>query len=143
MGSFALDLSKFADLSESKMVSVTKKASIGLFTDIIRDTPVAQGRLKGNWQPAVNKFADTSVLDIDKTRKGSHSAQSKAKITQEFNTVRAGDTLTLTNNLPYAEAIEFGRLKTATGFSAKAPAGMVRINVIRWQKHLDEQARKL
>ena len=146
--SFALDLSKFAGLTEKKMEAVAKKSAIGLFTDIIRDTPVDSGRLKGNWQPAINKFEDdTSVLDIDKTRRGSHSGQSKAKLANGLNRFKLGDMMTLTNNLPYAKKAEFGLWgdgpKTINGFSKKAPAGMVRKNIVRWNTYLDEQARKL
>lgn len=138
MGDFALELKNFAKHSERKMNLVAKKSAIELFADIIKSTPVDQGRLKGNWQPAINKFDDSTTENTDKSRQGQHSASSKAKLVNELNSFELGDTMTLSNNLPYARRIEFeGWSKT------KAPAGMVRINVIRWQQHLDEQARKL
>ena len=51
---------------------------------------------------------------------------------------KLGDQLTLTNNLDYAFDIEFN-----VGSPRKAPRGMVRINVVRWQEHLDKAARSL
>lgn len=130
--SFSLDLSKFAGLTEKKLETVVKKTFIGLSADIIRDTPVDKGRLRANWQPAVNKFDTSTTEDSDK-----NGNETISKVTNESNQYKLGDTLTLANNLPYAKRIEF------EGWSKKAPAGMVRKNIIRWQTHLDEQARKL
>ena len=132
MGSFALDLSKFAKLTENKMELVVKKAFIGLSSDIIKDTPVAEGRLRANWQVGINKFDESTTEDIDKS-----GSTTIARVEGDSNRFKLGDTITLSNNLPYAHRIEF------EGWSKKAPAGMVRINVIRWQQHLDTQARKL
>lgn len=132
MGSFALDLSKFVDLTEDKMEVVVKKSFIGLSADIIKDTPVDQGRLRGNWFPDVNKFSSETTEAADPS-----GAKTIAKVAAETNKFRLGDTLTLTNNMPYAERIEF------EGWSKKAPQGMVRINILRWQTYLDKEARKL
>ena len=130
--SFSLDLSKFAGLTEKKLETVVKKTFIGLSADIIRDTPVDTGRLKNNWFPAINKFSDKKTNYTG--GKGTARTNDAIRIGNKFE---LGDTLTLTNNLPYAKRIEF------EGWSKKAPAGMVRKNIIRWQTHLDEQARKL
>ena len=132
MGSFALDLSKFAKLTENKMELVVKKAFIGLSSDIIKDTPVAEGRLRANWQVGINKFDESTTEDTDKS-----GSTTIARVEGDSNRFKLGDMITLSNNLPYARRIEF------EGWSKKAPAGMVRINVTRWQQHLDEQARKL
>ena len=55
---------------------------------------------------------------------------------------KLGDTLYFTNNLPYAEKIEFGLYpspsktgKTVGGYSVKSPQGMVRKNIIKWSKY--------
>ena len=130
--SFSLDLSKFVNLTEKKAEIVVKKSSIGLFSDIIKDTPVLQGRLRANWQLGINKFIDTNLIDKDKSGRKTISNMKSG-----INAFKLGDTITLSNNLDYAQRIEF------EGYSKKAPAGMVRINVVRWQTHLDEQARKV
>lgn len=132
MGSFALDLSKFSNLTEEKLRIVAVKSFLGLDTDVINDSPVKEGRLRNNWFPAINKFSDETTEEADKS-----GAKAIARAEREFNKFKLGDTMTLTNNLPYARRIEF------EGWSKKAPAGMVRINVTRWQQHLDTQARKL
>jgi hypothetical protein len=130
--SFSLDLSAFASLTEKKMTTVVKKSFIGLSSDIIKDTPVLSGRLRANWQVGINKFDDSITENTDKT-----GANTIAKVKDETNSFKLGDIITLSNNLPYAKRIEF------EGWSDKAKKGMVRLNVIRWQQHLDENARRL
>lgn len=146
--SFSLDLSKFANLTEDKMEKVVIKSFIGLSTDIIKGTPIDEGRLRGNWFPAVNKFDNSTTENKDKS-----GSKTIANVARESNKFKVGDTLTLSNNLPYARVVEFGLFadvvgyadgpKTINGFSTQAPQGMVRINVLRWQQYLDIQARRL
>lgn len=101
--------------SEAKI----KKAFVGLSTDIIMDTPVLSGRLRNNWFVSVNKGSNETT---ERTGNESIGRVNAVKF-------KLGDTLYLTNNLPYAERIEF------TGWSKKAPQGMVRRNIIRWEKY--------
>ena len=101
--------------SEAKI----KKAFIGLSTDIIMDTPVLSGRLRNNWMTSVNKGSNET------TESTSNTAVNRASSVK----FKLGDTLYLTNNLPYAERIEF------TGWSKKAPSGMLRRNLIRWDSY--------
>lgn len=103
--------------SEAKI----KKAFIGLSTDIIMDTPVLSGRLRNNWMTSVNKGSNET------TESTSNTAVNRASSVK----FKLGDTLYLTNNLPYAPRIEFD------SWSAKARGGMVRKNVIRWEKYFN------
>ena len=132
MGSFGLDFKRFNNLTVNNAEKVVIKSSIGLFSDVIKDTPVLQGRLRANWQLGINKFIDTNLIDKDKSGRKTIS-----NMNSDINAFKLGDTITLSNNLDYAKRIEF------EGYSKKAPAGMVRINVVRWQTHLDEQARRV
>ena len=101
--------------SETKI----KKAFMGLSTDIIMDTPVLSGRLRNNWMVSVNQGTNETT---DETSNQAIGRVSSVKF-------KLGDTLYLTNNLPYAKRIEFDN------WSAKAPAGMCRKNIIRWEKY--------
>ena len=130
--SFSLDLSRFTKLTEDKMETIVKKSFIGLSVDIIKDTPVDSGRLRNNWFPAINKYSAVKTDNIDKS--GSVAISNVTSLSTRY---KLGDTITLTNNLPYASRIEF------LGWSKlKAPKGMVRINVTKWQKIVDDNARK-
>ena len=104
--------------SEAKI----KKAFIGLSTDIIMDTPVLSGRLRNNWFPSVNEGTDKTT---------NYTGEKGVAATNRVSAIKfkLGDTLYLTNNLPYAKRIEFDN------WSAKAPAGMVRKNILRWSKY--------
>ena len=128
--SFSLDLSRFKDLTEKKMEQAVKKTFIQLSTDIVRDTPVASGRLRFNWFPAINKFSESQSDYTDK-RIGS----AIAKFTAKANQYKLGDMITLSNNLPYAYDIEYGASKK------KSPAGMVRINISRFNAMVKRNAK--
>lgn len=94
-------------------------AFIGLSNDIRYDTPKDTGRLRNNWFPSVNSGSNET------TESTSDQVMERVKAVK----FKLGDTLYFTNNLPYAERIEF------TGWSKKAPQGMVRKNIIKWSKY--------
>ena len=107
-------------------------AFTGLTRDIKTDTSADTGRLKNNWFPSVNKGSNETTE--------STSDQVMARV--EALRFKLGDTLYFTNNLPYAEKIEFGLYpspsktgKTVGGYSVKSPQGMVRKNIIKWSKY--------
>ena len=109
-------------------------AFTGLTRDIKRDTAADTGRLKNNWFPSVNKGSNETTE--------STSDQVMARV--EALRFKLGDTLYFTNNLPYAEKIEFGLYpspsktgKTVGGYSVKSPQGMCRKNVIKWEKYFN------
>lgn len=104
---------------------VARATIIDLFTAIIYDTPVDTGRLQGNWQTTIGQPA---VGELD--RNGPAGAT-----VEILTTVREPDVYFFTNNLPYAERIEFD------GWShTKAPAGMVRINIDKTAANLNKRA---
>ena len=129
-------------------------------TAIIKDTPVDSGRLRNNWFPAINKFSAKTTKYTGK--EGNARINDAIRVGNSFD---LGDTITITNNLPYVKDIEFGlypkqpkygtyvksqkgkftkyEIRSVNGFSAKAPQGMVRINIVKWQKNVDEEVRKL
>ena len=121
--------------SEAKI----KKAFKSLTTDIIFDTPADTGRLKNNWFPSVNKGTDQTTKYT-----GAKGAAAMARV--DALKIKLGDTIYFTNNLPYAETVEFGLYpnppkngtgKTVNGFSTKSPQGMVRRNIIKWEKYFN------
>lgn len=97
-----------------------------LYASVIRDTPVLEGRLRGNWFPSMGKPSSM----VDDGFKGSQGEATKASVSRvekfmlDFDGSKDFEVF-LTNNLPYAARIEYD------GYSAKAPAGMVRKNLLR------------
>ena len=129
--SFALDVSKFVEKAKKNPEKVMRQVSIKLFSAIIKASPVDTGRFRMNWMAS----GGTPVSGItDATDKSGNTATGNAT---SF-VLKATDwrEFTLTNNLPYAQRLEYG-------WSQQAPAGMVRTNVSRFQQLINEEANKV
>lgn len=129
--SFALDVSKFVEKAKKNPEKVMRQVSIKLFSAIIKASPVDTGRFRMNWMASGgNPAAGTT----DATDKSGNIATGNAT---SF-VLKAADwrEFTLTNNLPYAQRLEYG-------WSQQAPAGVVRTNVSRFQQLINEEANKV
>jgi len=105
--SFALDVSKFVEKAKKNPEIVMRSVSLKLFSAIIKASPVDTGRFRMNWQASGAMPASGEVPGEDKT--------GSTAITNATNFVTTTDSwqeLTLTNNLPYAEVIEYGGYAT-------------------------------
>lgn len=87
------------------------------------------GRFRGNWQFTIGAPADGELDRIDP-----QGAATIAALKAGVASLTAGQTAYLINNLPYAIPLEYGH-------SQKAPGGMVRITVARFQQIVDEAIR--
>lgn len=119
---FADDVRAFAQKGPASAALVHKKIALELFARIVLRTPVDTGRLRGNWQAAVNVFAPGT---LDTTDPG--GGETIRAATGIVTGATPFATLTLTNNLPYAARIEYDN------WSKQAPAGMVRVSVAEFQ----------
>lgn len=129
--SFALDVSKFVEKAKKNPEKVMRQVSIKLFSAIIKASPVDTGRFRMNWM-ASGDFPASGITDA--TDKSGNIATGNAT---SF-VLKAADwrEFTLTNNLPYAQRLEYG-------WSQQAPAGVVRTNVSRFQQLINEEANKV
>lgn len=129
--SFALDVSKFAEKAKKNPEKVMRQVSIKLFSAIIKASPVDTGRFRMNWMASGGTPASGVTDATDKSGNiatgNATSFVLKAADWREF---------TLTNNLPYAQRLEYG-------WSKQAPAGVVRTNVSRFQQLINEEANKV
>lgn len=129
--SFALDVSKFVEKAKKNPEKVMRQVSIKLFSAIIKASPVDTGRFRMNWMASGGTPASGTTDAVDKSgNTATGNATSfvlKAADWREF---------TLTNNLPYAQRLEYG-------WSQQAPAGVVRTNVSRFQQLINEEANKV
>lgn len=144
--SFTLDIQRFVEKAKKNPETVARQVSFKLFSAIIKGTPVGEengGRLRLNWQVAGASPA-TGMLDgTDKT--GNSAIQNAANYI--FSAAVWYD-FTMTNNLPYAPVVEYGLFpgggpNTVGGYSKQAPSGMIRVNVLRFNQLLDEEAAKV
>jgi hypothetical protein len=114
--SFKGQIAAFNKKAEKAATMIFRGTALDLFGRIIRRTPVDTGRLRGNWQAGINSPADG----------GGNKAIGVAGI---------GDSVFITNNLPYAIPIE-------EGSSTQAPKGIVAVTVAEFKSVVKQQARK-
>ena len=100
---------------------VVRKVALAVDQAVVLQTPVDTGRARANWLAALN-IPNFSASDA--TDKGGGSAMAQAaSVAAAYN----GDkdvAIHITNNLPYIGALD-------EGTSAQAPAGFVRLSVLR------------
>lgn len=144
MGTFALDVRAFVEKTKKNNETVMRQVSLKLFSAIIKASPVDTGRFRMNWQAASGGNTAVGVNNgVDPS--GSKAIfQMTSVVTRDPNWYE----FTLANNLPYANIIEYGGYpgdgpNTIGGFSKQAPQGVVRVNVLRFQQLIDEEAAKV
>ena len=120
LGSFSLDLSKFAKKAMGGAKDVVGKACTAIGEDIKSETPFDTGRAKVGW------IWQTGSKSEWKPPKG-HYPVTKGPKLSPFN---LGDTLYLANNVEYIKVLEDGWSKK------QAPAGMAKVTLTRWQNYV-------
>jgi hypothetical protein len=141
--SFTLDVRNFVEKTKKNNETVMRQVSLKLFSAIIKASPVDTGRFRMNWQATYSVPAKSVLAGSDPT--GAAAINTMADVVLKnplwFDFV-------LANNLPYANVIEYGGYpgdgpNTVGGYSRQAPQGVVRVNVIRFQQLIDEEAAKV
>lgn len=131
--SFALDVKAFCEKAKKNPEIVMRQVSMKLFSAIILGSPVDTGRFRNNW------FASGSTPSREiTTYTGKQGTAAISRVSKVITEARGyGWTeLTLANNLPYAQRLEYG-------WSKQAPVGMVRVNVARFNTLLEQEAAKV
>lgn len=122
---FSAMVSKFAKQAPEQANAVIRKSTLELFTDIIMDTPVDEGRARGNWQLSFGQPTGGTVDAAgDKESDTRSSSPTVSEVTNKLNADRSNLDIYLSNNLPYIKGLEYGR-------SRKSPRGMVRKNLMK------------
>ena len=138
---------RFADRVIVQNEQMRRAIITELFGSVIKDTPVDTGRARANWQTEINAPKTNELNTTDKTGAGA-----RAEVVAKTNASRWGDSLHLTNNLPYIFKLEYGGYpnpprttsgKTVNGFSKQAPQGMFRRNILRITAIVQKHARRL
>ena len=131
MMSFTLGIKNFVEKAKKNPETVARQVSFKLFSAVIKASPVDTGRFRMNWQTA-GAVAPSGI--IDGTDKGGAGAIGDAA--SYIFAASDWNEFTLTNNLPYAERLEYG-------WSNQAPQGVVRVNITRFNTLLEEEAAKV
>lgn len=141
--SFEASIENFIRKAKKNPELVVRQVTIKLYSQIILASPVDTGRFRMNWQASYGKPKDGILIANDPT-----GARAISNVTEFVLNSPKWDEFRLTNNLPYAEVLEFGGYpgdgpNTVGGFSKQAPNGMVRVNVARFQRLIDEAAARM
>lgn len=122
LGTFSIDLSKFAKKAMGNVKQVVGQACFAIGEDIKTPaTPMDTGRARAGW------IWQTGSISAYKPPKGNYPDSGKGPAITPFN---LGDTLYLANNVEYIKVLEDGWSKK------QAPAGMVKVTLTRWQNYV-------
>jgi hypothetical protein len=90
---------------------------------MVEMSPVRSGRFRGNWQYGTDAINTSTSGADDKSGRTSLN-----RIQADVRGWVPGQTMYLTNSLPYAQRLE-------SGWSGQAPAGMVKVTIANFQSH--------
>lgn len=142
-GSFTVDLSRFVAKANGNISAVVSKVVLDLGEAIVADTPVGDpdtwkraapsgyvgGRARGSWQYGFNAPPSSDPGTIDSS--GGLAVQ---RIVAGVAANRAPGVHYITSTLPYMRRLEY------EAWSAQAPEGMVRKNILAFQQLVDRAA---
>ncbi|HCA25341.1 MAG TPA: hypothetical protein DEP32_14350 [Pseudomonas sp.] len=132
--SFSGDIRNFAKDATEAHNKITRAATLQLFGDVIKSTPVDTGRARGAWTTSVGTPNESPERE-DKIKVGRTGGEAMAEV-EENTPPGAGQVTYLSNTLPYILFLE-------EGSSTQAPTGMVRKNVARVQRIVKAAIAKL
>ena len=122
---------KIAANNKGRMKKIAKQAYVLTVQKVNRRSPVDTGLFKNNWFTALNSPSQQTVTRVGGTFGDPQSNAVDDAIGIQFD---IGDTLFLTNSLPYAERLEYG-------WSDQSPEGMVRISAAEWPQTVNKVIR--
>lgn len=111
----------FAEMPEK----VVRGTLIGMGSKIIKRSPVKTGRYRNNWQFSI----DAPASGVDP------GGSNELSLVNTANKMVAGNTFYMTNNVPYAERIEYG-------WSQQAPNGTVGVTLSEYSHFIEVAAKK-
>ena len=127
---FRSNFSKILKKAGGNAEEVTRQAAILLQNNMIMKSPVRMGSFKGNWQCGIGGINISGSERKDTTPLGDYDHVGASLATEGvLKGWKPGQTINLTNSLPYARRLEYG-------WSQQAPAGMVRLTVQNYGVYL-------
>ena len=123
MSNLGQQLAQIAAKHKIKLETVVRKTVLDMGAQMVRMSPVDTGRFRSNWQYGTDAI-NTSISGAD-DKSGRTSLN---RIQAGVRGWVPGQTMYLTNSLPYAQRLE-------SGWSGQAPAGMVKVTIANFQSH--------
>lgn len=132
MGSFSLDMAKFAEKAKGNAETVVRKVVVDLASNIVMRSPVDTGRFRANWITSLESPSNDIFDAVDPTGSGSIEAAVSAA-----SDLKLGQTAYIANNLPYAQRLENGWSKQSP------PNAMVGLSVLQFQQYINKAVSEL
>jgi hypothetical protein len=135
--SFKSSLADWLDRTDGKLDALVRQCAQQLSQQVVEDTPVDTGFLRGSWQPSIGEPA--SGADA------STNAYPASEISLVVAELRAGDKFFLINNCPYARRLEYGFVgpdKLGRVYNQKGRYYVTR-NVKQWRRIVAKVAAEL
>ena len=129
--SFAANLNKLCERAKDKAHIVVRKTAFELQGMMIDMSPVDTGRFRSNWAVGLGAINTSADAAPDKT-----GDAAKGRAQAALQGWKPGQTIYLSNSLPYA-------LRLERGWSQQAPSGVVRLTVQRYGDALAEAVKGL
>jgi len=141
---FSVDVSKWVDKAELSFDETVRGTAINLFSAIIESSPIDEGTFRNNWfVSGANPSTEINPIDV-----GGSDASAINEMANDVKALNDFTAITYTNNLPYASVIEYGGFRGSGpniigGYSRQAPQGVVRVNSMRFQALINEEAKRV
>lgn len=141
---FGVDVSEWVEKAGESFDEVVRGTAIKLFSGIITSSPVDEGTFRNNWfVSGLKPSSEYNLSDV-----GGSDGSAINGMTNDVLALRSFEAITFTNNLPYANVIEYGGYpssgpNTIGGFSKQAPQGVVRVNSARFQTLINQEAKRV
>lgn len=124
---FRVNYARLLERAGSRAEAVVRKTALELQSMMIERSPVDTGRFKGNWQAGIG------IVNLSTSDTGNDALGRTATVLEGW---KPGQTIMLTNSMPYARRLE-------TGWSKQAPAGMVRLSVQNYSRAIAKAVSEL
>ncbi len=133
---FAIQIKQFADKTKISMTKVLRMTAHQVYVLVCIKTPRDTGAAAANWRMAKGTSADLTILPAPEGGPAPGlTVEQEFHISSVLRDVKAGDSVIISNNLPYIVPLEDGRSVQAR------PAGtMVAQTVQQIQVILDKNA---
>jgi len=117
---FRRNFAKLIKRAGDKVELVVRRTALELQTSMVQLSPVDTGRFRNNWNCGIGVVVQTTTETTDREGTGALGRTAEA-----LGSWKPGQTIYLTNSLPYAKPLEYGH-------SSQAPSGMVRLTVTNY-----------
>ena len=134
---FEKQLKKYLKVVKSTGTKEIRALSLEALKLVMRKSPVNEGTFRGNWQVGLNNINMSIEEDITNNASyGRFDRKAFDRGNQVVGSLKSGDTVNVSNALPYANRLEYG-------WSDQAPIGMVRVTKIELTNWLKSRNKKV